>query len=74
MKLLKEIAEEQNFKLEFSELLDPGNKDAKICLIGVSTGNQPITVLMGTADSKNQARKSVAVNFIEMLRLIVSSK
>ncbi|CAL8097361.1 unnamed protein product [Orchesella dallaii] len=73
MKLLKEIAEEQKFKLDFTEL-DQGNKDMKTCLIAVSAGNQPLTVLMGSAVTKTQAKKNAAENFIEMLRLVLNAK
>lgn len=73
MKVLKEIAEEQKFKLEFKELVDDRNADKKSYLIAVSLGSQPLTVLFGSAESKTQARKNAAENFIEMLRLILSS-
>lgn len=73
IKTLKEIAEEQRFKLEFTELEQCGN-DLKTYLIAVSSGNQPITVLMGSAESKTQAKKAAADNFLEMLRLILNAK
>lgn len=73
IKLLKEISEEQKFKLDFTEL-DQGNNDSKTCLIAVSTGNKPITVLMGSAESKTQAKKVAAESFLDMLRSILISK
>jgi len=72
-KLLKEISEEQKFKLEFTELVDNRNADMKKYLIAISTGNQPLTVLMGSAGSKTQAKKNAAENFIEMLSLVLAS-
>lgn len=73
IKLLKEISEEQKFKLDFTEL-DQGNNDSKTCLIAVSAGNKPITVLMGSAESKTQAKKVAAESFLDMLRSILISK
>ncbi|ODM97825.1 Interferon-inducible double-stranded RNA-dependent protein kinase activator A A [Orchesella cincta] len=73
MKLLKEIAEEQKFKLDLQSWIKE-TEDMKTCLIAVSTGNQPLTVLMGSAVTKTQAKKIAAENFVEMLRLVLNAK
>lgn len=70
LKLFREIADEQKFKVEyFDEEKLMAAEDKFFCIISV--GLEPVAFLFhGYGGSKNQARKSAAAKAVDFLRAV----
>lgn len=70
-KLLRDVAEEQKFKVEYLDIEDADEDDQFSCV--VSIGIEPVAIFLGRGGSKTQARKSAAVKAIEFLRIAIKN-
>lgn len=77
MKLLREIADEQKFKVEYLDIekqsTTAGESEGDVAEFAsiVSIGIEPIAIFLGTGGSKTQSRKSAAGKAVEFLKIAV---
>jgi len=67
--LLREIANEQNFKTEYLDVEKPESEEVFKCI--VSIGIEPVAIFMGQGESKTQARKTAAKSALEFLKIAI---
>ncbi|XP_023323842.1 RISC-loading complex subunit tarbp2 [Eurytemora carolleeae] len=69
-KILSEVAAEQNFKVDYTEIEEGSDEDEAQCMIRV--GDLPATITFGLGKDKEMARNEAARAALQYMRILVS--
>jgi dsRNA-specific ribonuclease len=67
--LLKDVAEEQKFKVEYFDVQKSDTDECFSCI--TSIGIEPVAIFHGRGGSKTQARKNAAERALEFLEIAI---